>query len=71
MSATKSRLDSFRDLQNYTTLKPIIRAYHGSSGFRDSQNYTTLKLVARNQNFEYSFRDSQNYTTLKPTSCGY
>ena len=33
----------FRDLQNYTTLKPINRYEVLEDGFRDLQNYTTLK----------------------------
>ena len=34
---------SFRDLQNYTTLKltPVCKSF--AIGFRDLQNYTTLK----------------------------
>ena len=33
----------FRDLQNYTTLKPIIQILSTIKSFRDLQNYTTLK----------------------------
>ena len=33
----------FRDLQNYTTLKLIDRAFQDTLSFRDLQNYTTLK----------------------------
>ena len=34
---------SFRDLQNYTTLKPTDIKLLRLWGFRDLQNYTTLK----------------------------
>ena len=34
---------SFRDLQNYTTLKHYISEKDDAGGFRDLQNYTTLK----------------------------
>ena len=34
---------SFRDLQNYTTLKPIYEGIYSDASFRDLQNYTTLK----------------------------
>ena len=33
----------FRDLQNYTTLKPRKGEYTPEVSFRDLQNYTTLK----------------------------
>ena len=33
----------FRDLQNYTTLKPMGCTIMATIGFRDLQNYTTLK----------------------------
>ena len=35
--------DSFRDLQNYTTLKHIKGDLYKWICFRDLQNYTTLK----------------------------
>ena len=35
---------SFRDLQNYTTLKLRNKIGNVKLGFRDLQNYTTLKL---------------------------
>ena len=35
---------SFRDLQNYTTLKQKHNGKHDRASFRDLQNYTTLKL---------------------------
>ena len=35
---------SFRDLQNYTTLKRTLLKYLLPKRFRDLQNYTTLKL---------------------------
>ena len=35
--------NSFRDLQNYTTLKHIIGLVDENDSFRDLQNYTTLK----------------------------
>ena len=57
--------DSFRDLQNYTTLKQGYCFQYKKFSFRDLQNYTTLKhiiLLAKN---EIGFRDLQNYTTLK------
>ena len=34
---------SFRDLQNYTTLKRNFGYYIAFRSFRDLQNYTTLK----------------------------
>ena len=34
---------SFRDLQNYTTLKRILHIRKYDYRFRDLQNYTTLK----------------------------
>ena len=34
---------SFRDLQNYTTLKPNVTRMLPRMCFRDLQNYTTLK----------------------------
>ena len=34
---------SFRDLQNYTTLKRIFNTILRYASFRDLQNYTTLK----------------------------
>ena len=34
---------SFRDLQNYTTLKRTMREFIADECFRDLQNYTTLK----------------------------
>ena len=34
---------SFRDLQNYTTLKQQADTFDSLKGFRDLQNYTTLK----------------------------
>ena len=37
--------NSFRDLQNYTTLKPAISVEYDWNGFRDLQNYTTLKQI--------------------------
>ena len=36
-------IESFRDLQNYTTLKLRNALAKKSAGFRDLQNYTTLK----------------------------
>ena len=39
--------NGFRDLQNYTTLKPNPRTDEYEIRFRDLQNYTTLKLVDR------------------------
>ena len=36
---------SFRDLQNYTTLKQQADTFDSLKGFRDLQNYTTLKLA--------------------------
>ena len=36
-------MKSFRDLQNYTTLKQGYDAVMYRNGFRDLQNYTTLK----------------------------
>ena len=56
---------SFRDLQNYTTLKLTSTVYSLSTCFRDLQNYTTLKLTNRGNAGNFSFRDLQNYTTLK------
>ena len=35
---------SFRDLQDYTTLKPMTSILFIALGFRDLQDYTTLKL---------------------------
>ena len=35
--------NSFRDLQNYTTLKPYGKVLNTLRSFRDLQNYTTLK----------------------------
>ena len=35
--------DSFRGLQNYTTLKRIADICYIAIGFRGLQNYTTLK----------------------------
>ena len=35
--------NSFRDLQNYTTLKQMEYINIVQNGFRDLQNYTTLK----------------------------
>ena len=35
--------NSFRDLQNYTTLKLDETQTDSEIGFRDLQNYTTLK----------------------------
>ena len=57
---------SFRDLQNYTTLKLEVHSFCGNTCFRDLQNYTTLKLSASLLPLPMSFRDLQNYTTLKP-----
>ena len=34
---------SFRDLQNYTTLKHMVTTQDAETSFRDLQNYTTLK----------------------------
>ena len=36
---------SFRDLQNYTTLKLVNEAEELKISFRDLQNYTTLKHI--------------------------
>ena len=33
----------FRGLQNYTTLKQVVRSILHYNGFRGLQNYTTLK----------------------------
>ena len=35
---------SFRDLQNHTTLKQRLNPYRQLISFRDLQNHTTLKL---------------------------
>ena len=56
----------FRDLQNYTTLKPHPWSLIDVGSFRDLQNYTTLKRLDSNNKLIYRFRDLQNYTTLKP-----
>ena len=56
---------SFRDLQNYTTLKLIRKEGPELNGFRDLQNYTTLKLHPLLLLRSPRFRDLQNYTTLK------
>ena len=40
---TSWHLTSFRDLQNYTTLKLTVADGKGWVRFRDLQNYTTLK----------------------------
>ena len=55
----------FRDLQNYTTLKPHYVQSLLQHRFRDLQNYTTLKRPSHPKDVEYGFRDLQNYTTLK------
>ena len=57
---------SFRDLQNYTTLKPDFGTKELLQSFRDLQNYTTLKLGGWHAYDIPGFRDLQNYTTLKP-----
>ena len=59
-------IESFRDLQNYTTLKQASGAVHRFHSFRDLQNYTTLKPSQFQIIAKVSFRDLQNYTTLKP-----
>ena len=56
---------SFRDLQNYTTLKLRSKLFFNRISFRDLQNYTTLKQSIWIHNEYASFRDLQNYTTLK------
>ena len=56
---------SFRDLQNYTTLKLHLLLHFLQNCFRDLQNYTTLKLKNPDSVDLLSFRDLQNYTTLK------
>ena len=56
---------SFRDLQNYTTLKQKGGIMPELVGFRDLQNYTTLKPDIGCLNRNFCFRDLQNYTTLK------
>ena len=56
----------FRDLQNYTTLKPHISESTIHVRFRDLQNYTTLKQAQLPPLVRNRFRDLQNYTTLKP-----
>ena len=56
---------SFRDLQNYTTLKPKDMCDNIDDCFRDLQNYTTLKHSEANAQGALGFRDLQNYTTLK------
>ena len=58
--------NSFRDLQNYTTLKRRNGVTLPNYSFRDLQNYTTLKRLGGSMNDKISFRDLQNYTTLKP-----
>ena len=62
----QTRVKSFRDLQNYTTLKQELIYIHTRIRFRDLQNYTTLKRMNKANTGQYSFRDLQNYTTLKP-----
>ena len=57
---------SFRDLQNYTTLKRCGNLLRLPYCFRDLQNYTTLKQFKQLIQHTRSFRDLQNYTTLKP-----
>ena len=37
------RVERFRDLQNYTTLKQVSEEEYALNGFKDLQNYTTLK----------------------------
>ena len=59
------RVDCFRDLQNYTTLKHDYQRQLLHTGFRDLQNYTTLKLISELLLMIVRFRDLQNYTTLK------
>ena len=61
----KRKEHSFRDLQNYTTLKLICGIKVTFDSFRDLQNYTTLKLQALDYSKDIGFRDLQNYTTLK------
>ena len=57
--------NSFRDLQNYTTLKHSTVLFCVFFSFRDLQNYTTLKLLGIMVQRHGGFRDLQNYTTLK------
>ena len=57
--------DSFRGLQNYTTLKRGLRPEACGISFRGLQNYTTLKLHQIVIAHGVRFRGLQNYTTLK------
>ena len=59
-------IESFRDLQNYTTLKLVGSTISQAFSFRDLQNYTTLKRHTTITHYYSRFRDLQNYTTLKP-----
>ena len=42
---SKQKNESFRGLQNYTTLKQMLIDLGASPGFRGLQNYTTLKPI--------------------------
>ena len=58
--------DSFRGLQNYTTLKHTSKIHLFELCFRGLQNYTTLKPEHGECGATRCFRGLQNYTTLKP-----
>ena len=58
--------DSFRGLQNYTTLKHTSKIHLFELCFRGLQNYTTLKQTYLMNALGWGFRGLQNYTTLKP-----
>ena len=65
MGKARRGMISFRDLQNYTTLKHPFYFSTLDKCFRDLQNYTTLKQRVMEELSEQRFRDLQNYTTLK------
>ena len=43
MDVAEGKVNGFRGLQNYTTLKPETRVNVAETSFRGLQNYTTLK----------------------------